>query len=69
MSRRYETLGLEDRLNDIPHSWTANPQRAKKRGTYEDYNYLKNQWLHDNPCATSEEITRAFRAIANDLGI
>ena len=67
--KRYETLGLEERHNDLPHGWKANPELARKRGLHEDYSRLKNEWIRDNPCASPEEITKASRKIADELGI
>ena len=68
--RKQTYAGIENRHHDLPHSWECKPAAViAKRGRYEDYERLKKEWLHQNPCAGPEDITRAFRKIADELGI
>ncbi len=60
--------------SDVRRTQEIVPNKAaqathRRIGNEHDYIRLKNEWLRLNPCASSEEITRAFRAIAHDLGI
>lgn len=43
--------------------------RHRRLGLEYDYIQAKNDWLDMNPCASPEEIARAFRKIAHDLGL
>lgn len=37
--------------------------------SYQLYEYEKQAWLRDHPNATSDQIDRAFQAIARRLGL
>lgn len=54
-------------LMDRANREFGNPDRDLN--PYIEYELRKSAWLREHPDTTPEEITRAFRAIADDLGI
>jgi hypothetical protein len=45
------------------------PAQRRQRGSWQDYEYAKQEWAHRNPRATCEQYDAAMRAIAQRMGL
>lgn len=45
------------------------PAPRRRRGTWQDYEFAKQEWAFRNPRATQQEYDAAMQAIAKKMGL